>query len=136
MKLQKLTPPVVDYQIVDKVNEIIDLLNNSFITQDADTITVNDLKSVVDITCDTLTPRTNEHTLNNDHIFKDIYSNPVTNKKCPHCGASHYTPGVSYTTAVYYPPIYKDGVNINAGKNSTTTQYHCLACNTNWEERT
>lgn len=36
MKIKKLAPPVMDYQIVDKVNEIIELLNNSFITQDKD----------------------------------------------------------------------------------------------------
>ena len=143
MKITKLKHPVLDYQLVEKVNEIIDFLNNSFITEDADTITVDSLQNLVDITCDTLTPRTNEHTLNKidpKYIFDDMCmkteANPWSDKKCPHCGESYYTPGASYTTAVYYPPIYKNGVNINPDRNRSTTTYHCCACGKDWTEET
>ena len=148
MKITKLKHPVLDYQLVDKVNEIIDFLNKSFITEDADTITVDSLQNLVDITCDTLTPRTNEHTLNEivadkidpKYIFDDMCLktevDPWSDKKCPHCGESYYTPGVSCTTAVYYPPIYKDGVNINPDRNKVTTTYNCCACGKDWTEET
>jgi hypothetical protein len=35
----------------------------------------------------------------------------------------------STTTAMYYPPIYKDGVNINPNRNITTHTCQCMACN-------
>lgn len=47
---------------------------------------------------------------------------------CPHCGKSHYSEGYSQRTAVYYPPIWKDGVNINPDRNTTTTYAHCYEC--------
>ena len=50
------------------------------------------------------------------------------NRICPHCGESYYMEGHSVTTAAYYPPVYKDGVNINPDKNTTTTYCTCLAC--------
>ena len=49
--------------------------------------------------------------------------------KCPHCGASHYSEGPSMRTAVYYPPIWKDGINVNPDRNVTTTEAHCYECN-------
>lgn len=48
--------------------------------------------------------------------------------KCPNCGKSHYSTGVSTCTAVYYPPIWKDGININPDRNTTTTHAHCCEC--------
>lgn len=48
--------------------------------------------------------------------------------KCPKCGESYYTERYSVTTSVYYPPIYKDGVNINPDRNITTRVCHCLNC--------
>lgn len=47
---------------------------------------------------------------------------------CPHCGESYYQENYSTRTAVYYPPIYKNGVNINPDQNTTTTCCHCLNC--------
>jgi hypothetical protein len=47
---------------------------------------------------------------------------------CPHCGESYYQELYSTTTAVYYPPIYKDGVNINPDRNTKTTHCRCLNC--------
>lgn len=31
-------------------------------------------------------------------------------------------------TAMYFPPIYKDGVNINPDRNITTCVCQCLTC--------
>ena len=52
--------------------------------------------------------------------------------KCPNCGASHYEQGFSMTTAMYYPPIYKDGVNTNPDGNITSTTCRCLVCKHNF----
>ena len=48
--------------------------------------------------------------------------------KCPNCGASHYSEGPSMCTAVYYPPVWKDGVNVNPDMNTRTTEAHCYEC--------
>ena len=50
------------------------------------------------------------------------------NVRCPHCGESYYNELYSTRTSAYYPPIYKDGVNINHDRNTTTTNCHCLNC--------
>ena len=50
------------------------------------------------------------------------------NHHCPHCGESYYMEKYSTTTAVYYPPIYKDGVNINPDMNTSTTYCTCMNC--------
>jgi len=50
------------------------------------------------------------------------------NHLCPHCGESYYMENGSMCTAMYFPPIYKDGVNINPDKNITTTHCTCMAC--------
>jgi hypothetical protein len=49
--------------------------------------------------------------------------------KCPYCGKSYYQEHYSTRTAVYYPPIYKDGVNVNPDRNTTKTKCTCLECN-------
>ena len=49
--------------------------------------------------------------------------------KCPKCRQSYFMENYSVGTAVYYPPIYKDGVNINPDGNITTTVCTCLNCN-------
>ncbi len=54
------------------------------------------------------------------------------NVKCPKCGESYYMEKYSMTTAAYYPPIYKDGVNINPDRNTTTTECQCLNCGKNF----
>lgn len=146
-------------EIINKINEIIDVLNKSFITDEPDTlygktVTVDEMLNgstvLTDITCDTLVPLDNEHTLNNkvaveheitlddlnirvsevfDNILADVEQNPLTNKKCPHCGASFYTEMYSTSTALYCPPIYKDGVNINPDRNTATRHCKCMNCN-------
>lgn len=56
----------------------------------------------------------------------------IINVNCPHCGESYYRENYSTTTAVYYPPIYKDGVNINPDRNTTTTHCTCMNCGKNF----
>lgn len=145
MKIEKLKHPADDVKIVNKINEIIDLLNTSFITIDPGVEEC--LDSLSSISCDRLTPLPNETTVSETRSFftsehlvnmmsdtMSLEPNPWSDKKCPHCGASYYTPEGSYTTALYCPPIYKDGVNINKMKNTSKTTYHCLACDRYWEE--
>ena len=55
----------------------------------------------------------------NDIILKHL---------CPKCGDSYYIENDRMTTAVYYPPIYKDGVNINPDRNTTTVLCTCATC--------
>ena len=47
---------------------------------------------------------------------------------CPFCGHSYFMTHYSTITAVYYPPIYKDGVNQNPDGNVTTTYCTCMNC--------
>ena len=138
MKIKKLKAPVMDYMIVDKVNEIIDLLNNSFITQDPDTVYGSVTDSLATISCDRLTPFTNETTceLSVDHLMNMVESagGIYNNIKCPKCGAKYFEVGSSYCTTVNYPTIIKDGVNINADRNKSVTTYTCCECGHRWEE--
>lgn len=52
--------------------------------------------------------------------------------RCPHCGESYYMENHSECTAMYFPPIYKDGVNINPDRNVTTTHCTCMNCGKNF----
>ena len=52
--------------------------------------------------------------------------------KCPNCGESHYEQRYSTRTAMYFPPIYKDGININEDRNTTTYYCSCCACHHNF----
>ena len=53
---------------------------------------------------------------------------------CPNCGSNYHSGcDTGMTTAVYYPPIYKDGVNINPDGNSTIRSIKCLNCNKTFE---
>ena len=106
--------------VVSKLNEVIEFLNGTFLTQDSDCIKVGSLDS---LSCDILTPLTNE--LSSVEVID-------TKTCCPNCGARHFSEGVSTTTCVYYQPIWKDGVNINPDRNKTTTSYTCLECGHTW----
>lgn len=57
----------------------------------------------------------------------------VANIKCPYCGESYFMKKYSVSTATYCPPIWKDGVNINPGKNIITTYCKCMACKKDFE---
>lgn len=137
MKIEKLKHPVDDTNVVNKINEIIDLLNNSFLTLEHDEAIFDVTNSLVTISCDRLTPLPNETTceLTVDHLADmergvGIYDN-IT---CPKCGAKYFEVGSSYCTAVNYPTIIKDGVNINTGRNKSVTTYICCECGHSWEE--
>lgn len=52
--------------------------------------------------------------------------------KCPYCGESYYMENYSTTTAMYYPPIWKNGVNVNPDRNATTTYCTCMNCGNNF----
>ena len=56
--------------------------------------------------------------------------------KCPNCGMSHFSVGVSMTTLMYYPPIYKNGVNVNPDGNTTTTEFICMECHKRFYTKT
>ena len=53
--------------------------------------------------------------------------------KCPYCGESYYMEKYSMSTAVCYPPIWKDGVNVNPNRNTTTIYCRCMACGKDFE---
>ncbi len=57
-----------------------------------------------------------------------VYKQPKGEQVCPHCGDSYYMENYGITTAVYYPPIYKDGVNINPDRNKTSVNCTCMNC--------
>ena len=130
-------------ELPDKINEIIELLNNSFITHDPDTVyeEVTDslpTERLTTIPCDRLTLMTNETTceLNVDHLMNMVEgAGGIYNDiKCPKCGAKYFEVGPSCCTAVYYSPIIKDGVNINPDRNKSVTTYTCCECGHKWEE--
>lgn len=52
----------------------------------------------------------------------------MENIKCPNCRKSYFSERYCTTTAVYYPPVYKDGININPDGNITTHYCCCLNC--------
>lgn len=60
----------------------------------------------------------------------------MSNFKCPKCGESYYRENYSVCTAMYYPPVYKNGVNINPDRNITTTSCSCLNCGHQFSVRT
>jgi DNA-directed RNA polymerase subunit RPC12/RpoP len=179
MKLTKLTKNIDGQyepaEVPEKINEIIDFLNGSFITQDHDCVTIGELVNLTEVftdedfkmadshckvetpittghtsistdtyiacdnlrlTCDRLQPFDNEcvtlQAIQDNNVYEPqgLYDDI----SCPHCGEKYFTVGASMITAIYYPPIYKDGININPDKNTTTTTYHCLACNKDWTE--
>ena len=137
--LNKDLQGVSDKVIVDKINEIIELLNNSFITLDPNTSTeiLDSVATVSSIQCDRLTHLPNEATVD----IQAHYDNCVSELKglyddimCPKCHKKYFTVGESSCTAVYYPPIIKDSVNINPNHNTCTTRYTCCECGHTWEE--
>ena len=128
--------------LFDKVNEIIELLNNSFITHDPSTVygEVTDslpTERLTTMTCDRLTPLTNETTceLTAEHVLNMIEGDALyAGVKCPKCGAKYFEVGSSYCTLVNYPTIIKDGVNINPDLNKSVTTYTCCECGHKWKE--
>lgn len=136
MKLTKLLYTAQPQEIVAKINEIIDTLNKSFITDDPDTIYDVLDNSSFSVCCDRLTPAANELTTDIQIDSLTISSGLYDKIVCPKCGARHFTVGPSTCTTVYYQPVYKDGVNINPDRNTCSTSYKCLACGEEWKETT
>ena len=143
--------------LADKINEIIDFLNASDLMPKPNaTIPIENCTfvtglcaaedlTVKDIDNDELKCKDGQWVIPANHIVGgvvsghsiDATSNPLrdcgvihmsSDTKCPHCGESYYTEMYSTSTAVYYPPIYKDGVNINPDRNTTTRHCQCLSC--------
>lgn len=117
--------------IIDKVNEIIDFLNDTYLmkVKDGKNIILDDCVNVPGY-CTDIPIFVTGLSVADDVVHSDIESvTTVTSDiKCPHCGVSYYTIEESLSTCVYYPPIIKDGVNINPDRNKTTTRYRCLNC--------
>ena len=107
--------------MVNKINEIIDFLNDTYLMD------VKDGK-FVSATGDEI-PFISGISTTDCCIDDMVDIKPIKgNTKCPHCGESYYTEMYSTSTAVYCPPIYKDGVNINPDTNTSTTHCKCLNC--------
>lgn len=140
MKITKLEKHNGRYELTEvpeKINEIIDLLNNSFLTLEPGTVYGSVTDSLSTITCDRLTPMTNETTceLTVDHLADMVKGVGIyDNIRCPKCGAKYFEVGPSVSTCVYYPTIIKDGVNINPDRNKSVTTYTCCECGHRWEE--
>lgn len=139
MKIEKLEKKNGKYdlsELPEKINEIIELLNNSFLTQDPN-VAILDTHPLTSITCDRLTPLPNETTCEATiaHLSDMVRGVGIyDNIKCPKCGAKYFEVGPSCCTAVYYPTIIKDGVNINHGHNTSVTTYICCECGHRWEQ--
>jgi len=105
--------------ITVKVNEIIDFLNASDLMPKPNaTIPIENCTFVTGLcTAEDLTVAT-----------ESVTTCTTPDVKCPYCGESYYTVLYSNSTCVYYPPIYKDGVNINPDRNTRTTHCQCLNC--------
>lgn len=113
------------YAIIDKINEIIDFLNDTYLMKEKDGQWVT-WGSPTYVTSGVV----EGHQIKLTNALGDcgaIYMSSDT--KCPHCGESFYTEMRSWTTLAGYPPIYKDGVNINPDRNKSTTHCKCLKCN-------
>jgi DNA-directed RNA polymerase subunit RPC12/RpoP len=115
-------------EVPAKINEIIDVLNE-LIRDDA--VIVGQLP----VTSADLFDTPKDMSINaciDNNVYKpaSIYDGI----KCPKCGSTHFMVGPSVSTCVYYPPIIKDGVNINPDRNKCTTQYECLECRHAWSE--
>lgn len=74
----------------------------------------------------------NEQTFGQINVEKlaDITANTIAAVivQCPYCGVSYYMEDYNTSSCVYYSPIYKDGLNINPDKNTTTIHCTCMCC--------
>lgn len=122
--------------MINKINEIIDFLNDTYLmkVKDGQYITADNDRDYTRIvgSC------TDSHFVTGLTLVDDIVHDSIdsissvttvtSDIKCPHCGESYYTIEESSSTCVYYPPIIKDGVNINPDRNTTTQYCRCLNC--------
>ena len=69
-------------------------------------------------------------------ISKNIKEDKDIVLKCPKCNSTGpLSQGVSMTTAVYYPPVWENGVNINPDGNITRTEFICEKCGCKFSAR-
>ena len=110
------------YAIIDKINEVIDFLNDTYLMKVKD----GHWGSVTNVVSGTV----EGHHIEVTNALGDCgVIRMSSDTKCPHCGESFFTEMYSMSTAVNYPPIWKDGVNINPDRNQSTTHCRCLKCN-------
>ena len=68
--------------------------------------------------------------------MSDIVISSVANRICPYCGKSYYSVNYITSTAVYYPPVYKDGqlltVQNYKDKNELIHICTCYVCGKNF----
>lgn len=127
-------------EVVDKINEIIDFVNDTYLMDVADGILGRTTISSYDCVekCQPgITPSVFVTGLSvvgdeapNNYIGELAATSDV---KCPNCGESYYTIEYGESTCVYYPPIIKDGVNINPDRNMSTQHCRCLNCQTRFD---
>lgn len=116
--------PVPDiHTVIEKINEIIDFLNDTYLMKQKD----GQWGLATDVVSGVVTDCSIDTTSNLSGDCGVIRMSSDT--KCPHCGESYFTEVYSMSTAVYHPPIWKDGVNINPDRNERTTHCRCLKCN-------
>lgn len=48
--------------------------------------------------------------------------------KCPKCKKNHFQDTIHTATATYFPPIFKNGVNMNPDRNIVCFERHCANC--------
>ena len=88
---------------------------------------------------DSLTIEERDELIN--YLKSSLYKGNTTKEefsmlKCPRCESTDpIIEGYSTTTAVYYPPVWENGVNINPDGNVTTTNYTCGKCECNFSAR-
>lgn len=122
--------------VIEKVNEIIDFLNNSYITLEK-----NEALACLDNCISSISTISDgisieKASLSDELVLSSGHSVTITHNsiKCPNCGDSYYKVGESISTCVYYQPVYKNGVNINPDHNRSTTQYECCSCGHIWSQ--
>lgn len=127
------------YTIIDKINEIIDFLNSTYLMDVADGIlgrtTISSYDCVEQCPPDTIPSVfvTGLSVIDDNVLHDDIdtirsRTAIASDAKCPHCGVSYYTIKSSESTCMYFAPVMKDGVNINPDRNIHTTHCECLNC--------
>lgn len=115
-------------EVPAKINEIIDVLNE---------LTRNDAVLVNQMPENTISLFDMLKDISSDRYYDNCVEKPASiydGIKCPICGSTHFVVGPSVSTCVYYPPIIKDGVNINPDRNKCTTSYECCNCGNRWSE--
>ena len=122
-------------EVATRVNEIIDFLNKSYITMERDeciAVLDTDIASTDNISINDFCKPSVANIPDSLVIRDSVKIADTDTSKCPNCGASYYELGNMISTCVYYPPIIKDGVNINPDKNRHSATATCKECGHQW----